>query len=49
MGIFSDNRKFNTTVEQSNPTNPTGYLKMETNDFDFNKPTIKKQQNKTLG
>ena len=48
MGLIKDRKKFNTTVEQTNPTNPKGYSKNETNDFDIEKKTIKKQQNKTI-
>jgi len=47
MGIIKDRKKFKTTVKQTNPTNPTANTKMETNDFDIDKSTIKKQQNKT--
>ncbi|WP_452227898.1 MULTISPECIES: hypothetical protein [unclassified Lacinutrix] len=47
MGMIEDRKKFKTTVRQTNPTNPIGYTKMETNDFDMDKSTIKKQQNKT--
>lgn len=47
MGMIKDRKKFKTTVNQTNPTNPTGNTKMETNDFDIDKATIKKQQNKT--
>lgn len=47
MGMIKDRKKFKTTVKQTNPTNPTGYTKMETNNFDSNEKTIKKQQNKT--
>lgn len=48
MGIIKDKKKFNTTVEQTNPTNPTGNTNIKTNDFDIDKKTIKKQQNKTI-
>lgn len=47
MGIIKDRKKFKTTVKQTNPTNPKGYTKLKTNDFDINKKTIKKHQNKT--
>lgn len=47
MGIIKDKKKFKRTVEQTTPTNPKGYTKNETNDFDIDKKTIKKQQNKT--
>ena len=47
MGMIKDRKKFKTTVKQTNPTNPTANTKMETNDFDIDKSTIKNQQNKT--
>ena len=47
MVMIKDRKKFKTTVKQTNPTNPTANTKMETNDFDIDKSTIKKQQNKT--
>lgn len=47
MGMIKDRKKFKTTVEQTNPANPSGYTKNETNDFDIDEKTIKKQQNKT--
>lgn len=46
MGIIAD-RKLKRTKEQTNPTNPTGNTKLETNDFDIDEKTIKNQQNKT--
>ena len=46
MGTIKDKKKFRPTKEQSNPTNPTGKTKKETNQFDIDKETIKKQQNK---
>lgn len=46
MGIIKDKKKFKPTEEQSNPTNPTGNINQETNKFDIDKETIKKQQNK---
>lgn len=45
MGI-EDNRKFKRKVKQTNPTNPTGDTDLETNEFDIDEKTIKKQQNK---
>lgn len=39
-------RKFERKVEQTNPTNPTGNINQNTNDFDIDKKTIKEQQNK---
>ena len=47
MGIIKDKKKFKTTVEQTNPTNPTGNTKRENNQFDIDEKTIKNQQNKT--
>ena len=46
MGIIKDSKKFKRTKEQTNPTNPTGKANQETNDFDIDKKTIKKQQTK---
>ncbi|WP_197496157.1 hypothetical protein [Maribacter hydrothermalis] len=46
MGIIKDNKKFKRKVEQNNPTNPTGNTDIDTNKFDIEKATIKKQQNK---
>jgi hypothetical protein len=46
MGIIKDNKKFERTVEQKTPTNPTGNRNIETNKVDGDKKTIKKQQNK---
>lgn len=41
-------RKFESKLEQKNPTNPTGKVNQhkQINDFDINESTIKKQQNK---
>tara|TARA_R100000353_G_scaffold176125_1_gene149348 strand:- start:26231 stop:26359 length:129 start_codon:yes stop_codon:yes gene_type:complete len=39
-------KKFERKKEQKNPTNPTGNINQETNEFDIDKETIKKQQNK---
>ncbi len=39
-------KKFERKTEQKNPTNPTGNTNQETNKFDIDKKTIKKQQNK---
>jgi hypothetical protein len=47
MGVIKDNKKFKTKVEQTNPTNPTANVNQETNTFDINKETIKKQQSKS--
>ena len=41
-----DKRKFKRKVKQTNPTNPTGKTDQETNKFDIEEKTIKKQQNK---
>ena len=46
MGMIDDNRKFKRTVEQNNPTNPTGNTNITTNKFDIDEQTIKDQQNK---
>lgn len=46
MGIIEDNKKFKTTKEQTHPTNPNGNVNQNTNKFDIDKKTIKKQQNK---
>tara|TARA_R110000868_G_scaffold390234_4_gene659817 strand:- start:1464 stop:1607 length:144 start_codon:yes stop_codon:yes gene_type:complete len=46
MGIIKDRKKFKRTTEQTNPTNPTGNIDQLTSHFNFNKTTIKKQQNK---
>lgn len=46
MGMIEDNKKFERTKEQKHPTNPTGNTNINTNNFDINKSTIKKQQNK---
>jgi len=46
MGIIKDKKKFKTSKEQSNPTNPTGNINQDTNQFDIDEKTIKKQQNK---
>lgn len=46
MGIIEDSKKFKRNKKQTNPTNPTGNVNQETNQFDIDKKTIKKQQNK---
>lgn len=46
MGIIKDKMKFEATKEQTNPTNRIGKIKKEINQFDIDKETIKKQQNK---
>jgi len=47
MGIIKDKKKYKPTKEQNNPTNPTGNTNINTNKFDVDEETIKKQQNKT--
>ena len=44
MGMITDRKKFKTTKRQTNPTNPTANINQDTNDFDIDKATIKKQQ-----
>jgi hypothetical protein len=46
MGIIKERKKFKITKEQTNPTNPTGNINQQTNQFDIDEATIKKQQNK---
>ncbi len=46
MGIIEDRKKFKTTKEQTNPTNPNGNVNQKTNKFDIDEKTIKKQQKK---
>ncbi|MEJ2113355.1 MAG: hypothetical protein P8X62_06600 [Flavobacteriaceae bacterium] len=46
MGIIEDKKKFKITKKQTNPTNPTGNTNQNTNQFDIDEETIKKQQNK---
>ena len=46
MSLFEDKRKFKRKVKQSHPTNPTGNTNIDTNKVDFDKDTIKEQQNK---
>ncbi len=46
MGIIEDKKKFKRKEEQKNPTNPTGNTNIETNDFDIDEKTIKKQRKK---
>lgn len=46
MGVTEDRKKFKTTKEQTNPTNPTGNTNIETNKFDIDEATIKEQQKK---
>jgi len=46
MGTIKDNKKFKTSKEQTNPTNPTGNTNLETNQYDIDKKTIKDQRSK---
>ena len=46
MGIINDKKKFKRTKEQEYPTNPNLGSNKQKNDFDIDKKTIKKQQNK---
>lgn len=46
MGIIKDKKKFKRKTKQSDPTNPTGNTNIDTNKFDIEEGTIKKQQNK---
>tara|TARA_Y100000815_G_C13350168_1_gene504028 strand:- start:18957 stop:19085 length:129 start_codon:yes stop_codon:yes gene_type:complete len=39
-------KKFERKKEQKNPTNPTGNVNQDTNDFDIDSETIRDQQNK---
>ena len=39
-------KKFERNTEQKNPPNPTGNTNQKTNEFDIDKKTIKKQQQK---
>ncbi|WP_168731292.1 hypothetical protein [Robertkochia marina] len=40
-------RKWKRSKVQSNPTNPTAKTNADTNDFDIDEKTIKRQQNKS--
>ena len=46
MGTIKENKKFKTSKEQTNPTNPTGNTNLETNQYDIDKKTIKDQRSK---
>ena len=46
MGVIDENRLKRKNQTQKNPTNPTGDTSVETNKFDIDDKTIKKQQNK---
>lgn len=39
-------KKFERKTEQKHPTNPDGKTNKQTNEFDIDEKTIKKQQNK---
>ena len=46
MGVTQDKRKFKVTKKQSNPTNPTGNVKVDNKKFDLDRETIKKSKTK---
>lgn len=46
MTMAIDNRKFKRKVRQHNPANPTANTNIDTNKFDIDEDTIRKQQNK---
>lgn len=46
MGTINDKRKFKRKVEQENPANPTGNTNIDTNEFDIDEKSIRKQRNK---
>ncbi len=47
MGTIEDKKKFKRTKEEDNPLNPSGIpSKINTNKFDIDEKTIKKQQSK---
>ena len=46
MGVTQDRRKFKVTKTQSNPTNPTGDVKIENNKFNLERKTIKDKKTK---
>lgn len=46
MGIIEDKKKFKTTTDQKNPTNPDGVNRDQIKQFDIDKATIKKQESK---
>ncbi|MUH34594.1 hypothetical protein D9O36_01965 [Zobellia amurskyensis] len=46
MANTNDKRKFKRKREQVNPTNPTGNVNQETNEFNIEEDTIRNQQNK---
>ncbi len=46
MGIIEKKRKFKISKVQSNPTNPTGNVQIQPNQFDIDKKTIKEQRSK---
>ena len=46
MGTIKNNKKIKRITVQKNPYNPTGNTKMNTNQFDSDKKTIKDQKSK---
>ena len=46
MGVTQDNRKFKVTKKQSNPTNPTGNVKIDNKKFDMDRKSIKDSKTK---
>ncbi len=46
MSRTEDKRKFKRKVKQNNPTNPTANTNIDTNTYDIDEKTVKKQQNK---
>lgn len=46
MGVTQDKRKFKVTKKQSNPTNPTGNVKVDNNKFNLDRKTIKDKKTK---
>lgn len=45
MGQIAD-KKWKRRKKQTHPTNPTGLVNPDLNDFDIDEKTIRKQQNK---
>lgn len=46
MGQIEDKRKFKRKERQTDPTNPSGKTDINTNEFDIDEKSVKKQQNK---
>lgn len=46
MGVTQDKRKFKVTKKQSNPTNPTGNVKIDNKKFDLNGESIRDSKTK---